>query len=185
MRVFIAIPVEENLKKNILNVQKRLNSPDFDIKFVERENLHFTIKFFGDIPYEKTEEIKNILKNVSENFKSFEINISGIGCFPNKNYIRVIWLGVKEGYQDFRSLLEYLDSELNKIGFEKEKDYVPHLTLGRVRSVKKPKELSEILAKLENIEIGKMKLKKIIFFESVLQRTGPVYKELFTVELKA
>lgn len=184
MRVFIAIPVEENLKKNILSLQRRLDSPDFDIKFVEEDNLHFTIKFFGDIPSKKIEEIKNILKNIAENFNSFEINISGIGCFPNKNYIRVIWLGVKEGYQDFRSLLEYMDSELSKIGFEKEKDYVPHLTLGRVKSVKKPEELSGILAEMENIEIGKMKLNRIILFESILQRTGPMYKELFAAELK-
>lgn len=184
MRIFIAIPVDENLKKSILSVQDRLSVSDASIKFVEEENLHFTIKFLGEVTEDVLEKIKNVLKEESEKFESFEIKIAGIGCFPSKNYIRVVWLGVKDGQQTFSALLRSIDDGLVNLGFDREVGYTPHLTLGRVRSIRAKEKLSSVLASLEDVEIGNMKVNKIELFESILKRTGPEYRELFTVNLK-
>jgi len=181
MRVFLGIDIPNELKQKIIYVQNRFS--DFDIKFVEPENLHFNLKFFGDIDEEKVEKLKEVLEKISKQFQPFEVNISGLGTFPSRNYIRVIWLGVKEGYQAFLSLSQTINNAIETLGFEKENRFVPHLTLGRVRSGRNKNELLVLIRKFEDIEIGKMKVNEIKLFQSKLSPSGPVYKEVFKIRL--
>lgn len=184
MRLFIAVPVPENLKKRIIAVQDGIRRAGVDAKFVEAENLHFTIKFLGEVTEEKTAEIRGAMEKACENQKVFEINVSGIGAFPGGNYARVVWLSVKEGLQEFEDLIKTVDEELSRIGFEKEKGYVPHLTLARVRSGRNRAELLRLLEQLENMEIGKMKVKELKLMKSTLSGKCPVYEEMFSLKLK-
>jgi len=181
MRVFIGINISEDLKPKIFQLQNKFSN--FDIKFVELENLHFNLKFFREIEEDQLEKIKKILEEVSKQFESFKIKITGLGAFPSKNYIKVIWLGVKDGYQIFTSLAETIENYLEAIGFEREKRFVPHLTLGRVRSGRNKNELLILMRELENIEIGSMKIQEIKLFQSKLGPTGPIYEELFGISL--
>jgi len=179
MRAFLGIPIPDNLKSKVIGIQDRFS--DFDIKFVESENLHFNIKFFKEIENEKVKKYKEILEKISTQFEPFEIEISGLGAFPSKNYIRVIWLGVKQGYQIFRSLTETIENSLEALGAEREDRFIPHLTLGRVRSGRNKNELLILIRKLEDVEIGKMKIDKITVFQSKLSPKGPIYEEVFTI----
>jgi len=182
MRVFLGIDIPNELKQKIIYVQNRFS--DFDIKFVEPENLHFNLKFFGDVEEKKVEKLKEVLEKICKQFEPFVINISGLGTFPSKNYIRVIWLGVKEGYQTFLSLSQTINNAIETLGFGKENRFVPHLTLGRVRSGRNKNELLVMIRKFEDIEIGKMKVDEIKLFQSKLSPSGPVYKEVFKIELR-
>jgi len=179
MRGFLGITIPDNLKSKIIKTQDRFS--DFDIKFVESVNLHFNLKFFKEIDNEKVEKLKEILEKVSTQFEPFEIEISGLGAFPSKNYIRVIWLGVKQGYQMFKSLGDIIENALEALGFEKEGQFVPHLTLGRVRSGRNKNELLVLLRKLEDVEIGKMMIDKLTLFQSKLSPKGPIYEEVFII----
>jgi 2'-5' RNA ligase len=181
MRVFLGINISEDLKHKIINVQDRFSN--FDIKFVEPENLHFNLKFFKEIDEENLEKIKKFVEEISKQFEPFEIRIVGVGAFPNKNYVKVIWLGVKEGYQALTALAEAIENSLESLGFEGEEKFVPHLTLGRVRSGRNKNELLILLRGLEDIEIGKMKVDEIKLFQSVLTPNGPIYKEVFNIKL--
>ncbi|MEM5872337.1 MAG: RNA 2',3'-cyclic phosphodiesterase [Candidatus Aenigmatarchaeota archaeon] len=178
MRAFIGISIPEELKPKIKEIQNKFSK--FDIKFVEPENLHFNLKFFKDL--RNTEKVKGKLKDISSHFKPFEIKIAGIGAFPSKNYIRVIWLGVKEGYQQLVSLAKFIQSSLEELGYTEE-EFVPHLTLGRVRTGKNKNEIIMLLNELENVEIGNMEVKEIKLFQSKLTPTGPIYNEVFRIIL--
>ena len=181
MRAFLGISIPDNLKSKITKIQDRFD--DFDIKFVEPENLHFNLRFFRYIETEKVKKLKEILEKISVQFEPFEIEISGIGAFPSKNYVKVIWLGVKQGYQTFKSLSEMIGKSLEALGFEKENRFTPHLTLGRVRSGRNKNELLVLLRKLEDVEVGKMKIDKITLFQSKLSPKGPVYEEVFNMNI--
>jgi len=177
----LGVAIPEELKPKIVKVQRKFS--DFDIKFVEKENLHFNIKFFGEIEDEKTEKLKRILEEQCKKFEPFEINISGLGAFPSKNYVRVIWLGVKEGYNNFVGLVETIENSIESLGFKKEGSFIPHLTLGRVRSGKNKNEMLRLFSELEDIEIGKMEISEIILFQSKLSPKGPVYEDVFKIRL--
>jgi 2'-5' RNA ligase len=181
MRAFLGISITDELKPRIESIQDSFFN--FDIKFVEKENLHFNLKFFEEIDEDKVTNLKMILEDICKQFQPFEIKISGIGAFPNKNYVRVIWLGVKDGYQTFTTLAEMIENALESMGFESEEKFVPHLTLGRVRSGRNKNELIALLKELENVEIGIMTVDKIILFQSKLSPNGPIYEEVFSIKL--
>jgi len=178
MRAFLGIPISDALKPKIVNIQDAFYN--VDIKFVEKENLHFNLKFFREIDEEKLEDLKKTIEYVCKQFEPFEIKISGLGAFPSKNYVRVVWIGVKDGYQTMISLVEAIENALESMGFEKEEKFTPHLTLGRVRSGRNKNELLVLLRKLEDIEIGTMKIDKVVLFQSKLTPEGPIYEEVFS-----
>lgn len=181
MRLFIAVPVPEDLKEKIKEVQGRLAEIS-GIKLVEAENLHFTIKFLGET--DKLEEIKNCMEKALKGLHQFDVEIAGISAFPSKSSVRVVWLSVGNGLEEFKSLMKNIAAGLSKIGFEQEKDYIPHLTLARVRSIRNQAELIKLLERLEQTQIGAMRVKEVKLVKSMLGRAGPVYEEAYSVKLK-
>ncbi|MHA2105068.1 MAG: RNA 2',3'-cyclic phosphodiesterase [Candidatus Hodarchaeales archaeon] len=174
MRLFIGIEIPDQLKSKIVKIQKRFR--DFDIKFVEKDNLHFCLKFLGEVPDQEVDNIKQIMSETSKKFEKFSIKIKGMGVFPSKTYIRVIWLGVENG-----KMLEAIASELNNSLKTKDR-FTAHLTLGRVRSGRNREELVKLIESLDS-EIGEMEVDKICLIQSVLSGRGPIYKEIFSSEL--
>ncbi len=175
MRAFLAAEIDEELKEKIADVQKQLMEADAPVKFVEPHNLHFTFKFFGEIDEEKSEEIVSAVETKVQSYSPFEIFIKGVGVFPNPRYIRVLWLGVEDS-SPFSRLQMAMDEDFQKMGFKKERSYVPHLTMGRVRGAKNKDALLSKIDELKDVEIGKIKISKLLLMESVLRRdAGPIY----------
>jgi RNA 2',3'-cyclic 3'-phosphodiesterase len=184
VRTFIAIDVlDGELVDKISQVQKQLMEAEAQVKFVEPQNLHFTFKFFGEISKDKTDEITEMIANKVENFDLFEISIKGTGVFPHLGYIRVVWLGVEDP-ENFSKMLMSFDDEFVKMGFRKERSYIPHLTIGRVKGAKNKDVLVEKIKELEEVKIGKMRVDKLVLKESELTPAGPIYTDLKEFELK-
>jgi len=174
MRTFLAVNLATELREKVLEVQKSIKRANAAVKYVEPENLHFTCKFFGEISEEKVEKISEIIREKISKYGPFEIDIKGTGVFPHPGYIRVIWLGL-EDVQYFSQILKDFDAGFNKLGFKKEKSYIPHLTLGRVKGAKNKEALAEMIRKLKDVEVGPMMVTKIELKKSDLTPEGPVY----------
>jgi RNA 2',3'-cyclic 3'-phosphodiesterase len=181
MRAFLGISVPKEMKTSIISAQNKFSG--FDIKFVEPENLHFNLRFFGEINEEDAGKVKTLLGEALRNLRPFEIKIAGMGAFPNKDYIRVVWIGVKDGHQEIVSLAEAVQGSIQSLGFEAEEKFVPHLTLGRVRSGRNKEELSKLLDKTVDLEIGTMKVDEVKMFQSKLGPNRPIYEEVFSVKI--
>ncbi|MDO9044663.1 MAG: RNA 2',3'-cyclic phosphodiesterase [Methanobacteriaceae archaeon] len=177
LRAFLAVDIDESLIDRIVEIQeifKYINAP---VKFVEPDNLHFTLKFFGDVNEAKIDEINDIIVKSVENFSPFDILINGIGVFPSLRYIRVLWLGA-ENFDSFSNLQMELDHEFVKIGFEKERNYVPHLTIGRLKGSGNKDALVKKIEELNDIAVGKTTIDKLILKKSELTPDGPIYTDL-------
>lgn len=111
MRLFISLDIPEKIKKEILEIQNNL--PEFKGKKTEKQNLHLTLKFLGEVSESKLEEIKNKLSEIK--LSGFKTKISKIGFF-SKSEIRIIWLSMS----DCEKLQEEIDEKLKEI-FPKEK----------------------------------------------------------------
>ncbi len=182
VRSFLAIELKEDLVPKILDVQKEFKKTNANIKYVPSKNMHFTLKFFGNIDEEMIEDISLSVEKVIMNYSSFDLSIKNCGCFPNKNMIKVLWLGLDEG-SPIKSLQKDLDREFKKLGFKKEKNFISHLTIGRVKSPKNEKEIRKTIEKLENIEIGQMTVSRICLKKSTLTPQGPIYEDIKVFEL--
>ena len=182
IRSFLAIELDEDLIPKILDVQKEFKKTNANIKYVPSENMHFTLKFFGNIDMDMVEDIASAVEKVIKNYSSFDLNIKNCGCFPNKNVIKVLWLGLEEG-SPIKNLQKDLDKEFKKLGFKKEKNFISHLTIGRVKSPKNKKDIRNTIEKLEDIEIGQFTVSKICLKKSTLTSQGPIYENIKVFEL--
>ncbi|MDD3985971.1 MAG: RNA 2',3'-cyclic phosphodiesterase [Methanobacterium sp.] len=182
MRAFMAVEINTKLVDTIIEIQKVLAEANAQIKFVEPENLHFTFKFLGEITKQKTDTILNMVEYKAENYTPFNIKIKGVGAFPNPDYIKVLWLGI-ENPAIFSKIQEDFDQEFVKMGFKKERSYIPHLTIGRVKGVQNKELLTNIVKELEDIDIGSMKIDRIILKESELTPAGPTYTDIKEIYL--
>ena len=182
IRSFLAIELDEELVPKISDIQKEFKKTNANIKYVPSENMHFTLKFFGNIDMDMVEDIASAVEKVIKNYSSFDLNIKNCGCFPNKNVIKVLWLGLEEG-SPILNLQKDLDKEFKKLGFKKEKNFISHLTIGRVKSPKNKKEIRNTIEKLEDIEIGQFTVSKICLKKSTLTSQGPIYENIKVFEL--
>ena len=123
IRSFLAIELDEELVPKILDVQKEFKKTNTNIKYVPSKNMHFTLKFFGNIDSDMVDDISAAIEKVIKNYSSFDLNIKNCGCFPNKNVIKVLWLGLDEG-SPIKSLQKDLDKEFKKLGFKKERNFI-------------------------------------------------------------
>lgn len=182
LRAFLAIDVDENLKAKMYKVIKQFRQIDADIKYVDLENLHLTLKFFGDIDTEGIALLSSKIAGVVSNFDNFTVKIKGCGAFPNTKRIKVIWLGIDED-EIIKKLHDELDNEFVKLGFDKDKKFSSHLTIGRMRNAKGKEKVKSTIEELREVEIGEMTVDKIILKKSTLTPQGPIYEDLEIFEL--
>ena len=146
--------------------------------------MHLTLKFIGEIDEEKISEISEIIHQVVENYNEFEIEIYGVGVFPNTLRPRVIWCGV-ENTLTLEKIANDLNKKLQNIDIQEEtKPFKAHLTLGRVKFLRNTKRLKDILEKYKDYKFQKQKIKSVILYESILRPQGPEYKPLEIFNLK-
>ena len=182
IRAFLAIDSDDDLKPKINKIIREFKQIDANIKYVELQNLHFTLKFFGDIDTEGIDLISEKVEKVMKDFGPFDIKIKGCGAFPNKNRIKVIWVGLDED-KILKDLHDKLDKEFNSIGFDLDKKFSSHLTLGRMRSAKGKDKVKDTLEKYENMDIGSMEVTGIVLKKSTLTPNGPIYEDLIEFRL--
>jgi len=185
MRAFIAITFPEELRGRVQKLQERIEMTDADITLVGADELHYNLKFLGEINEAQANAVKAVIGEVTGQYTTFKLHAAGFGAFPSNQYARVVWIGATEGSQHLKAIAEVLDLKLSELGFKKEeRPFEPHLTVGRVKSARNKPELMLLLRELENIDIGAFDVAAITLFESKLSPQGPVYSPLFTAWLK-
>ena len=182
LRAFLAIDVDEDLKAKMYKVIKEFRQIDANIRYVDLENLHLTLKFFGDIDTEGIDLLTSKISKVTENFDKFTIKIKGCCAFPNVNRIKVIWLGIDED-ELIKQLHDELDEEFVQLGFDKDKRFSSHLTIGRMKSAKGKNKVKSTIEEYSEVEIGEMEVDRIILKKSTLTPQGPIYEDLEIFEL--
>ena len=179
MRVFVAIEIsKEEILKKIQTFQKNVG---IDAKPTKIDQIHFTLKFLGEIDQVRYDQVKDVMEKIS--FSSFDISLKGVGGFPNLKNPRVIWIGIdKNGVEKLISIANEVGIKLTTLGFEKEKKFKPHLTVFRVK--KKINDISSIMKEYETVEFGVQTISKIKVKRSVLSPKGPEYSDLLEVNAK-
>ena len=172
-RIFISIDIPENIQQEIEKIQNRL--PEFAGKKTEIENLHLTLKFLGEISKEEIEKIRKRLKEIK--FSQFETSIDELGVFSEK-FVRIVWLHLS----NCEEIQKIIDEKLSG-SFSKEKRFMSHLTIARVKRLDNKGYFSSELKKIKIPRIGfvvdSFRLKK-----STLTPKGPVYETLEEYFLK-
>ena len=180
-RGFIAIDI--NTPPNILKLLNDITKSNADVKLVEPQNIHITLKFLGDVQENNIDKIEQIIRDSIKKIEPFKIKLKGIGVFPNKNYIRVVWIGIMDT-EILSTISTNIDENLSQLGFKKEKrGFSAHLTIGRVKSAKNKMHLLKAIDNYSNFEFATLEVSSIKLKKSDLTPKGPIYTTLKEVKL--
>ncbi|MDI6890924.1 MAG: RNA 2',3'-cyclic phosphodiesterase [Thermodesulfovibrionales bacterium] len=181
LRCFIAIEIPEQIKGNIGGLIEILKKYNVDVKWVTCKNLHLTLKFLGKTPEELLPKIGESLSDIVLSYEPFCIKICNIGVFPNRRYPRVIWVGVEDS-EILKRLQRDIEYSLALIGYQREdKEFHPHLTLGRVRSQKGMANLINELDNFKEKDFGSVTVEGIKLMKSELKPMGAEYSCLYEI----
>jgi len=185
MRCFIAIELPENVKSALSDIEGKLKKINADIRWVKPDNIHLTLKFLGNVEEETVGKIAKLMEKICSRYNSFYLEIKGVGMFPDKKYPRVLWIGVMDN-NILETLQKDIEDSMATIGFEKEKRFNAHLTLGRFRSSKGKDALLDAIKELESNNYGTINVKSISLMKSDLHPEGARYTKIaeFLLKLK-
>lgn len=178
VRCFIAVDIENpDLLDVIVMAQRRLIASGADLKLVERENLHITLRFLGEITPSLVEAIGQLILETT--FKPFMVFFRGVGAFPHSRRPRVIWIGVSKGAQELKELHSRIEAGLSDLGIRREeRAFTPHLTIARVRGGRNIERLTVELTSLLDLEFGSLIISHVRLKRSTLTPRGPIYSTL-------
>jgi 2'-5' RNA ligase len=178
VRTFIGIDIDEAVRQKLVAAQGQLEATGAQLKLVEPPNIHVTMKFLGEVPEDKIGATAEALGRAAAGTGQFDIRVKGLGVFPNLRYIRVVWAGVAEGRDEVIGLQQKIDRELQPLGFRSERDFVPHLTIARVKTARQKERLVAFIKEMEDTEFGTTRAQAVELKQSTLTQKGPIYTTL-------
>ncbi len=183
VRAFIGIDIDEAVRQRLVVIQEQLAATGAGLKLVEPPNIHVTMKFLGEISDDRIAPVSEALERAVAGTKQFDIGVKGIGVFPNLGYIRVVWAGVSGGREEVITLQQKIERELQPLGFRPERDFVPHLTIARVKTARQKERLAAFVKEMSDAEFGISRAQAVELKRSTLTSKGPIYDTLTRVEL--
>jgi len=180
VRTFCAIELSPAIRSRIQQHIERLRAalPESQASWARVENIHLTIKFFGNVEQEKIARIASAATRAIDNLSSFQISISGTGAFPKTSQPRVLWIGIEDHSAKLAEFHERFENECATEGFPKEgRTFRPHLTIARIRKPEGARALAELNQKL-GFESMALTVNELVVFRSELSSKGSKYTVL-------
>ncbi len=182
-RVFCAVELPDVVRARLEDHISRLRKevPDAAASWSRVENIHLTLKFFGNVEVNRIEKISAAAERAVKQFSTFPIGVGGTGVFPRPSRPQVLWIGVNDPSGQLSALQEKFEDECGAEGFEKEdRAYRPHLTIARLRKPEGARHLADahLRMKFETIEV---RLSELVIFRSELSSKGSRYTPISRV----
>lgn len=183
-RTFIAFELPENIVACLERLQQALKRHGLNIRWVNPQNIHLTLKFLGDIPVGKYPEIESAIKLTTQAFEPPALSVAGMGVFPTIKNARVLWTGLGGETETLVKLHQNLDTQLSCLGIKKEnRPFKSHLTLGRIKKRVVPAHLLKAIQACCEFEPLNFSARHVVLYQSDLKPNGAVYTPLFKASL--
>ena len=182
-RVFCAVElpdvVRTRLADHVLRLRKEV--PEAAASWSRVENIHLTLKFFGNVEVKRIEKISEAAERVVKQFSTVQISVGGTGVFPRPSRPQVLWIGVSDPSGQLTALQTSFENECAVEGFEKEdRAYRPHLTIARLRKPEGARDLADTHLQMQFDPI-EVRLKELVVFRSELSSKGSRYTPISRV----
>lgn len=188
IRAFVSIEPPDELREQIATLQKSLDKAlkaDF-IKWTKPEQVHLTLRFIGEMPESDTQKVLTGIRKACKGVKPFHLHLGGLGAFPDIQRPAILWTGVSGDVDTLKSLVNQINHEISGVvGMPELQQFVPHLTIGRVKELPaaKLKKLTTACAENKIHLHGCVDVKSVRLMKSVLGKSGAVHTGIGDVKL--
>ena len=178
MRAFVALDIPDpTVLDALVAMQAQLADTGADLRLVERQNLHFTVRFLGDITEAQAAEAGSRLRDLR--LSGAEVEVKGVGAFPNVLRPSVLWVGVAPEHEGLVApIAQSVIGVLQGIGQRDDRPFIPHATLARAKPGRNSQALTEVLRTSSERSFGTVRLSAIKLKSSTLTPRGPVYSDV-------
>jgi RNA 2',3'-cyclic 3'-phosphodiesterase len=181
MRLFVAVPVSEPAREQILKLLGKLREAGWPVRWVHDEGLHMTLKFFGEVAPERLDVIAEALRFAAEGAEPLPLELGDLGAFPSRSRPRVLWVGV-QAPAGLELLQDRIERGCEAIGFPPEgAPFQSHLTLGRLREGQRLPS-GGLDDHAEGFEQVSFVARQLVLYESLLTTGGPRYESRLTID---
>ncbi len=183
IRCFIALEVPRVIQSQLGQLINELKVAGADVKWVDPNNIHLTLKFLGEISPKQVAAVSAQFEHMKGLHHRTPAQLTGLGAFPDMQRPRVIWAGL-ELAPAIGALFSDMEERMRAIGFPHEQRcFAPHLTLGRVRSPRNLLKLAQRIAGT-GVASAQFKMATLTLFQSTLTPAGSIYQPLTTIGLE-
>jgi 2'-5' RNA ligase len=186
LRTFIAVDLGKPLRVRCVSLQENLANTGADVKWVEIDNLHVSLFFLGEVDECEITPLCRVVAECCGQWPPFSLSVETVGCFPSPRRPRVVWVGVGEGSAELVALHDALEPPLLELGCyrREQRQYTPHITLGRVRTERSAEQLANALQKYAQWQGGVAEVGEVHVMSSELTPRGPEYTVLSRAKLR-
>ena len=175
--MFCAFELSETLQTRIHDHAKRVREavPEAAASWSRPENIHLTVKFFGNVDPQRVATITATAERVVKEVSPIQIEVGRTGVFPRPSRPQVLWIGVEDPAGTLLKLQQSLDDGFAREGFPKEdRVFRPHLTIARIRKPHNAARLAQTHLETEFSAVA-VTLNELVLFRSELSSKGSKY----------
>ena len=186
--MFIAIPIPEPVRDEIIRVQRDLQllAPRGAVRWTRPDQFHLTLRFLGDVPADGVEDLKKSVGAVCRNARPLSLRAEGVGFFPNPRSPRVIWVGIDDREGRLGDLQKQIETVAGQFSSEPgEKNFTGHVTLGRLKNPR-PADTRDLATRAQSLEkrlFGEWPAHEIEIIRSELSPAGARHTSLAVIRL--
>jgi RNA 2',3'-cyclic 3'-phosphodiesterase len=187
-RLFVAVAVPDDVKAKLEAAQADLLRllPERNVRWARREQFHLTLRFLGDVEAAQVEALAEAIRTACGGFGALHLRAERIGCFPERGYPRVVWVGVQDQAEQLPRLQQLVEAATAGFTSEpKEERFTGHLTLARIKGIKRPEAeaLSMAAAGMAARAFGQWTAYQIELMRSELLPQGAQHTTLASIAL--
>ncbi len=174
-RLFVALNIPEEIKKQIIILRNSILPNTFDYRWEPEKKLHITLKFIGNVEDELVQSIAVSLKFL-ENYNKVNCSFTKFGFFYKNGQVKILWLSLSLDPHIFE-LVTQINHELQKFSVPVDnRKFKAHLTLNRLKG----NEGKKFIEYFQNTEIPALKFvaDEISLIKSELSHSGSIYSEV-------
>lgn len=183
MRCFIAVDLPDDIRNQIHVLQKSFEG-FASLSLVNTKQLHSTLLFLGDMDQSMVEKAKSLLAGVTRSHGPVKCHLEGVGVFPDRDYMRVIWVAIIDAGA-LSAIQGDIESSFQEHSlYESSKGFRAHITIARVRGPGNKSAILSVMQKNMDFKTGFFEIDKLKLKESILLPGGPKYHDIASYTLR-
>jgi len=174
-RLFVAIDLPESMRRLLEGLDPCIPR----VRWVERDQMHLTLGFFGEVPEDIELQLRDKLSAIE--FGAFFLSVSGVGTFSAKGAVKIIWIGVGKAHPHLFQIHKHVQEAALAVGLEADlRPWHPHITIARCRDVS-AQSVRKFLQSNANFDAGMIRVQTFHLYSSKLTPAGPIHTRELTV----